>query len=392
MARSEWGAIRQLPSGRWQAKYRDDAGRWTPAPGTFDAKADAQAWLAAKRTDLQRGTDIDDRAARKPLSEWWPVLQAYAARNLKPSTVKYYDELWDAHVGPRFGSTAVARIRPSHVDRWLGDMTDAGVSASRIKGALGVLSRTLDRAVRDRAILSNPCSLRTEKITTPPQVDRPVLVPAEIVALHDAAHVPATDDQPAQGSEALALIVSILAAGGLRIGEVLALQRRDVDLATGTLHVCRSLSEIDGHVHVTGTKTGKDRTVTLPAGVVTELRQYLQDVPINRDAWLFPSRTGKPQLYSNFRRRQWLPMVERLNAARADQGKDPIYVMPHDLRATCASLLIDAGASPKDVQAHLGHAEISTTLNLYARVRPGRSDDLAARMDAMLSEAAGGNS
>lgn len=386
--RSEWGAIRQLPSTRWQAKYRDDAGRWVPAPRTFDSKADAQAWLAGKRTDLRRGVEIDDRAARKPLSDWWPVVHADAARRLKPSTVKYYGELWDTHVSPRFGSTAVARIRPSHVDTWVGDLMDAGVSASRVKGALGILSRTLDRAVRDRAIMSNPAQSRDVKIPAAPQVDRPVLVPAEIVALHDAAYVPATDGQPPQGSPGLALIVSILAAGGLRIGEALALQRQDVDLAPGTLHVRRSLSEIDGHVHVTGTKTGKDRTITLPAVVVDEIRQYLNGVPINPDAWLFPSRNGQPQRYSNFRRRQWLPMVERLNDARVQQALETVYVMPHDLRATCASLLIDAGASPKDVQAHLGHADISTTLNLYARVRPGRSDDLASRMNAMLSEAA----
>lgn len=58
----------------------------------------------------------------------------------------------------------------------------------------------------------------------------------------------------------------------------------------------------------------------------------------------------------------------------------------HDLRSVCASLLIDAGASPKDVQAHLGHASIQTTLEIYARVRPERSSDLAQRLDALIDE------
>jgi integrase len=49
--------------------------------------------------------------------------------------------------------------------------------------------------------------------------------------------------------------------------------------------------------------------------------------------------------------------------------------------------LIDAGASPKDVQQHLGHSSISITLDLYARIRPGRSADLAARLDALIAEA-----
>ena len=59
-----------------------------------------------------------------------------------------------------------------------------------------------------------------------------------------------------------------------------------------------------------------------------------------------------------------------MNARRTDSGREPVSVTPHDLRATCASLLVDAGASVKDVQAHLGHKDITTTLNLYARIGP----------------------
>lgn len=387
MARSAWGAVRLLHSGRYQAKYRDDSRRWVTAPHTFDTRADADAWLSAKRTDLRRGLDIDDRANRAPLSAWWPTLQADAARRLKPSTVKYYGELWRDQVAPRFGAVAVGRIKASDVDKWLGDLMDAGTSASRIRGALGVLSRLLDAAARDRAIPTNPAASRSVRVPSSRPTERPVLSPEQIVALQSAAYMPADDQHQGKGTPALAVVVAVLAWGGLRIGEALALQRQDVDLAAGTVTVARSLSEINGHVHTTTTKTGRARTVTLPAAVMGQLRQHLTGVAINPDAWLFPARNGKPQRYTNFRLRQWLPMVDRLNATRAEADLEPLDVMPHDLRATCASLLIDAGASPKDVQQHLGHADITTTLNLYARVRPGRADDLAARMSAMLEGA-----
>lgn len=384
MSRSRWGAIRQLPSGRWQAKYRDDAGRWTPAPSTFDFKEDAEAWLDAKRTDLRRGVDIDDRAARKPVSHWWPVMDADSQRRLKPSTVRYYRDCWADHVEPRFGGTAVARIRPSDVDRWLGDLIDAGVSPSRVRGALGVLSRLLDTALRDRAISTNPAAARRERIPMSQPAERPVLSPEEVAMLHDAADCE-VNGKP-KGSAALACLVSVLAWGGLRIGEALSLQRRDVDLKRGTITVRRS---VDGEMNVTGTKTGRQRTVTLPPSVTAELRTHLADVPIQPDAWLFPSRNGTPLRYGSFRRWRWNPLLTRFNAARVAAKLDPVDVMPHDLRSSCASLLIDAGASPKDVQAHLGHADISTTLNLYARVRPGRADDLAARMDALIGSGQG---
>jgi integrase len=182
--------------------------------------------------------------------------------------------------------------------------------------------------------------------------------------------------------------VSVLAWGGLRIGEALALQRRDVDLDAGTITVARSLSEIDGVMHVTDTKTGRTRTVTLPATVTAELRTHLGGLPITPGAYLFPARNGEPRRYRNFLRDQWRPMLKRVNADRAKRDLPPLEVMPHDLRSSCASVLIDAGASPKDVQAHLGHADISTTLNLYARVRPGRAQDLASRMDQLIGTAA----
>lgn len=385
MARSSWGAVRQLPSGRYQAKYRDDSGQYVPATETFDAKADAEAWLAAKRTDLRRGVDIDEKGSRRTLAHWWPAMQSDSRRRLKPSTVKYYDECWTDHVEPRFGRTAVSRIRPSDVDRWLGDLQDAGVAPSRMRGALGVLSRLCDAALRDRAIATNPASARSARIPASTPAERPVLSPSEIRHLHTAANTTDEDGKPL-GSPDVALIVSVLTWGGLRIGECLALQRRDIDLQAGTIKVRRSVAEIDGKVHVSGPKTGRARVVTLPASVVAELTTYMASVSEEREAWLFPTKVNKPRRYTNFRLRQWLPMVERYNADRKKRKLPKLLVMPHDLRSTCASLLIDAGASPKDVQEHLGHADIATTLNLYARVRPGRSDDLAARMDALLIE------
>ena len=80
--------------------------------------------------------------------------------------------------------------------------------------------------------------------------------------------------------------------------------------------------------------------------------------------------------YKNWRR-YWDPATEQAG----------IKALPHDLRATCVSLLIDAGASPKDVQLHMGHSSIEVTMNVYARIRGGRSADLAARLDALIAQA-----
>ena len=132
-----------------------------------------------------------------------------------------------------------------------------------------------------------------------------------------------------------------------------------------------------GHLHVGETKPGDDRTITLPRAVAADLEDRCAQIAGEPDALIFGNRQGRHRRYRVFMRDSWLPAADKAG----------ISVTPHDLRATCASLLIDAGASVKDVQALLGHKDEMTTLALYARVRPGKSENLAKKMDQLLDEA-----
>lgn len=375
-SRRTWGSVRALESGRYQARYLDqDTGRLHPAPGTFATRRDADRWLAARRTDLARSVDLDDRAATWPLREWWPGYLRAAQTTLKRSTLSNYEQAWRLRVEPGLGSVPVGRLRASHIEDWIVDMVAAGVSASKIIESYGVLKRVLDRAVRDRAISTNPCSLRAGRLPRRPPKERPVLSPAEVEDLATAMR--REDDR---------VIIHLLGYGGLRIGEALALRRRDVDVAGARLTVRESVGEIGGRLEVGPTKTYAVRTITLPDSLAEELRVRLLSCAIQPTALLFGNRSGRHRRYRVFRRDSWDPAVRAVDAMRSQSGRDPLLVTPHDLRATCASLLVDAGASVKDVQAHLGHKDITTTLNLYARVRPGRSVDLASRMDQLIAE------
>jgi integrase len=172
------------------------------------------------------------------------------------------------------------------------------------------------------------------------------------------------------------VLVRLLAFGGLRINECFALQWSDVDLERKTLTVRQSVADVSGRLIVGPTKTYATRTITLPDALRAQLLTLKNSKsPINL---VFPSRGGGYRRYSNWRRDVW-------NPARETSG---VSARPHDLRATCASLLIDVGASPKDVQAHLGYESVETTMRWYARVRPGRSEDLATRLNALLAEEA----
>ena len=106
----------------------------------------------------------------------------------------------------------VRRIKPSHIDDWIADMNQDGVSPTKVIEAVGVLRRVLDRAVRDEAIAQNSCTMRSGSLPKRPQTERPVLSPAEVEALACA-----------MTHERDRVLVRLLAYGGLRVGEALAL-------------------------------------------------------------------------------------------------------------------------------------------------------------------------
>jgi integrase len=361
MARSRrsWGAIRKLQSGRFQARYPEpDSGDLTPAPETFATKSAADRWLAKKRTELDAGTAVDDRGGNRPLKEWWP--QYWRSLQLKKARTRAnYDAAWRLRVAPRFGSTPVRRIKPGQVDDWIADMLERGTSASKVIESACVLKRVLDLAVRDRVIAVNPCAQRSTTFPKRPETERPVLAPVEVEKLASVMQ-----------HERERVLVRLLAYCGLRIGEALALEHGDVDLRRKLLRVSRSVEDTTGKIIVGPTKTYATRDITLPDALVVQLGSVVSD------GLVFPNRNGGYRRYRNWRRDVW-------DKACAASG---VIALPHDLRATCASLLIDAGASPKDVQKHLGHEDITTTLRLYARVRPGRNVDIAARLDALIAE------
>jgi integrase len=222
----------------------------TPAPQTFATKTRADRWLATKRTELDAGTAVDDKARHQPLRDWWPGYWR-ATQSRRPHTRIGYETAWRLRIEPRFGSMPVRRIKPSHVDDWVADMIEQGLSVSKITESLGVLKRVLDRVMRDRVIATNlaspspwPSAHRWSARSSPP----PRLKSSPRAMNHESDRV----------------LVLVLAFGGLRINECFALQWSDVDLERKTLAVRQSVADVNGRWIVGPTKTYATRTITLP--------------------------------------------------------------------------------------------------------------------------------
>jgi len=136
------------------------------------------------------------------------------------------------------------------------------------------------------------------------------------------------------------------------------------------------LKDVSGHLIFGSTKTGKARRVGLPKFLVDMLSEHLEALSGGPDALIFTGPDGGPLRHHNMYLRHFKPAVR--NALPPDKHA----LRFHDLRHTCASLLIAAEAHPKAIQEHLGHKDIQTTFNVYGHLLPSAQKALAAALDA----------
>ena len=193
-------------------------------------------------------------------------------------------------------------------------------------------------------------------------------------------------------------LVLVLAYCGLRFGEAAALRRRDVNVQQARIWVRASATRVAGQCIVeSDTKNHTDRQVPVPAAV---LRLLERELPADAGALAFPGRNGR-HLPNNEFRRVFDRAVQTVRAATeaqrekesdetAEEAVTPVFpvITPHDLRDTCASLAISAGANIKVVQTMLGHKTATMTLDLYGHLYPGDLDRVADALNTGAQSAA----
>jgi integrase len=266
---------------------------------------------------------------------------------LRPRTIKDYVWALSYHLLPFFKDHLLADISVAEVDRYKqAKVREGKLAPQQINKTLKRLSQILDVAVDYGHLPSNPAASkggrRRVKETPPP---RSWVEPEQLMTLLDAA--------PKRHRAVLAT----LAGAGLRVGELCALDWRDLDLATGTLTVRDSK-----------TAAGR-REVDLPSGLVTELWTLAATSPqTGPDDPVFLGRRGTRQTPDNVGRRL-KSAIKRANVRLEAKDIAPISgrVSPHSLRRTYASLRYACGDDPVYVAEQGGWADPSFPIKVYAK-------------------------
>jgi integrase len=374
------GYIRARGPDRWQivVNLPRTAGKRTQFFETVKGtREDAEARL--KELGDRRKAKIDPRTTVSAYLEFW---LEYKTTNddLRASTLTRYKQILDTHVVPLVGKMKIADLRRTDVNRIYSTAkkqgnvkTGGGLSAQSVTHIHRVLFAALQDAIIVHEVLEqSPCPKRKqrtngkEKMRTLDRADALKLIAASVGT---RLHVP--------------ILVAI--SVGLRRGEALGLKWTDVSFAKGTLTVSRSLQP-DLTFVAPKTAAGR-RTIHMPADLTDALRRHKAEQNERR---LAAGEGYKDQglVFSDIAGGPWKPAsiatLFRSIAKRAGLG----HLRYHDLRHTCASLLIDAGFPITTVAQIMGHASAAVTASIYAHAIPKTSQDAAVAMNGILKGAA----
>ncbi|MFC6560245.1 tyrosine-type recombinase/integrase [Nonomuraea cavernae] len=358
-AKRRFGRVRKLPSGRFQARYAGPDGVDRPAPETFATKTDAEVWLTKIEAQILDDEWINPDAGKIALGKY--ALDWISERpRLRPRTVELYGYLLRKHIAPTFEDKPLNEIKEPHVRRWRKNLLDQGVSEVTLAKAYRLLKAILTTAVDDQLIKRNPC--RIKGAGQERSSERPVLTVAQVYRVVGVI-----------GHRYRALVL-LGTFASLRWGEIAGLQRRDLDLDTGTVRIERQLIQITGKglIFTEPKSAAGKRTVVIPDLILDELRAHVKDFTQDGDEGLvFAGPDDGPLRNTNFNRRVWAKALQ-------EAGVPKIHF--HDLRHTGNTLAANTGASIRDLMTRMGHSSTRAAI-IYQHSTDERQREVAQKLN-----------
>lgn len=332
---------RSFPSEGAAKSWRQDATvavrkRMLKAPAQTTVREAWSAWLAGARDGSVRTRSGD----------------VY-----KPSVIRSYDGSMRLRVLEELGAVKLSEIGRVDLQDLADRMLADGLDPSTIRNTLMPLRVVFRRALSRGELAVSPAS-GLELPAVRGRRDR-IASPSEAAKLLDA--VP-EDDRA---------VWAVACYAGLRLGELRALEHRDVDLERGLIQVRRSWDPKEGPIEP------KSRAGTRTVPIVAALRVHLA-------AHLLRQRSREGLLFG---RTETSPFAPRALSVRAGRAWTEAKLQPigwHELRHTCASIFIAADVNAKALSTYLGHASIQITLDRYGHLMPGNEAESVDLVDAYL--------
>ncbi len=368
------GSVYKTKSGLWRGAYTVHTAEGIKRRYLSGrTREEAAAKLTRAMADRDGGLVFD--AGKTSLGEYldrW--LDDSVRDSVRQRTFERYEQIVRVHIKPTLGRIKLKALTPAHVRRLYREKLDAGLSPRTVQYVHVTLQKALKQAVADGLIPRNAAA--AVRAPRPKKKEIRPLSPEQARAFLQAA---------GEAGDRFEAAYVLAVHCGLRRGEILGLKWDDLDLEAGTLQVRRTLSEARAGRRFESPKNGKGRSIRLTSQSVEALRGHLgrqlQEIAEAGDLYrdhglVFPSLVGTPKDASNLIAHSFKPLLKM--AGLPD-------VRFHDLRHTCATILLSRAVHPKIVQEMLGHASISITMDTYSHVLPNMQGEAVSAMEDALS-------
>jgi integrase len=366
------GSITKRRDRRWMARYTVHTVKGPKRKHIYGRTRQEVAEKLSKAVSDRVGGlvfDGDHETLEAYLQRW---IDEVLRGTVKQSTLENYAYIARLHIIPELGRVRLKALKSRDVRRLYREKLEAGLSPRTVQIIHTVLRKAMQQAVRDDVLPRNVC----DAVTAPRQTKKEMqpLTPEQAKRLLENVH-----------EDRLRALYILAVTAGLREGELLGLRWEDVDLERKLLQVRRQLTRTRDGLSFTAPKRGKARVVRLTDLAIAALKAHREAQNEERakagSLWeemslVFTSTIGTPVDVGNLTYRSFRPLLKSADLPR---------IRFHDLRHTCATLLLSKGTHPKIVQEMLGHANISMTMDTYSHVLPDMQEKAVSAMDDALS-------
>ena len=343
----------------------------------------AEAFAATFEKECREGVASDSRLKFEEYCSY--VIGLKEQRGIKHSTIVRYQEL-TGRIYPAIGHIKLKDLRADHLNTLYTELskpgqnkrTGSGLSAKTILEHHRLISTVLDQAEKEGLVPFNVAAKATLPKVSKKEVN--YFQPEQVAAIRDAL-----ETEPMKWK----MLTHILLITGARRGEVLGLKWSAVDFAGNRVHICNNiLYSPDVGIYEDTPKTAtSDRWVSLPAETMQFLKKYQAWQNAERlrlggyyqdQGYLFTQDNGGPMHPDSVT--DWLKKFSKRHGLP--------HINPHAFRHTMASMLYFNGVDSVSISKRLGHAQVSTTANIYAHVMEAadqRNADILA--DVFLKKA-----
>ena len=350
-------AEKDKKTGKWliQYRYTDWQGkRRKSTKRGFATKLEAEEWL--RNFLITQNADFDMK-----FEEFWKMYCADMETRLREHTMRTKKYIVELKILPYFGKKRVNDITAADIRQWQNELIKKGYSPTYLKTINNQLSAIFNYAVRYYDLKSNPC-VKAGSMGKSKAEEMDFWTGEEFRKFIDSI----------MNKRLSYMAFMTLYWTGMRLGELLALTPKDVDLEKRTISITKSYQRLGRKDVITPPKTPKSkRVITIPEFLAADIKDYMDSLyDLQEDDRLFP--ITKYYLEHEMQRGIKESGVKRIRL--------------HDLRHSHASLLIELGFSPLEIANRLGHEKVETTLNTYAHLYPNKQAKLADRLDSEYRE------